>query len=87
MRQARNVVTIREAVQRAKDNGLPVSEYALRMWVKTGEIPHKIAGRSKILIYWPTLERYLRCEDINQKGPATGLAKADISWLRRTEVN
>ena len=87
MRQTRNVVTIREAVQRAKENGLGVSEYALRKWIKTGEIPHRIAGGSKILIYWPALERYLRCEDIHQKSPATGLAKADISWLRRTEVN
>ena len=34
-----DVVTIREAVQRAKSDGLPVSEHALRQWVKTGAIP------------------------------------------------
>lgn len=35
----RDVLTIREAVQRSKDEGVPVSEYALRRWVKVGAIP------------------------------------------------
>ena len=29
-----DVLTIREAVQRSKDEGVPVSEYTLRRWVK-----------------------------------------------------
>lgn len=87
MRQVRNVVTIREAVQRAKEDGLCVSEYALRIWIKTGEIPHVVAGKSKVLIYYPALQKYLCGESFQQKSPATGLGKADISWIRRTEVN
>lgn len=35
----RDVLTIREAVQRAKNEGMPVSEYTLRHWVKIGAVP------------------------------------------------
>ena len=34
-----NVLTIRQAVSRAREDGLPVSEYTLRAWIKTGVIP------------------------------------------------
>lgn len=57
-----NVVTIREAVQRAKSEGFPVSEYSLRTWVKTGAIPVRKVGQ-KALLFYPHLVRYLRCED------------------------
>lgn len=57
-----NVVTIREAVQRAKAEGLPVSEYSLRAWVKTGAIPARRIGQ-KALLFYPHLVRYLQCED------------------------
>ena len=57
-----NVVTIRGAVARAKADGLPVSEYTLRGWIKAGLIPVRHAG-SKQLLYYPNLVRYLRCED------------------------
>ena len=39
-----NVVTVREAVQRAKADGLPVTEYTLRRWIKTGAIPVRNVG-------------------------------------------
>ena len=48
------VMTIREAVARAKEEGLPVSEYTLRTWVKCGFIPIRRAG-CKQLIYYPNL--------------------------------
>lgn len=57
-----DVVTIREAVQRAKSDGLPVSEYCLRQWVRTGEIPTRKAG-TKALLYYPNLVRYLQIGD------------------------
>ena len=57
-----NVVTIRVAVARAKADGLPVSEYTLRGWIKAGFIPVRRAG-SKQLLYYPNLVRYLQCED------------------------
>lgn len=58
----REVLTIREAVERAKTDGLPVSEHTLRSWIKTGAIPVRHAG-AKALVYYPNLVKYLQCED------------------------
>ena len=57
-----NVLTIREAVKRAKADEMPVSEYALRQWIRTGEIPCRMAG-SKALIFYPNLVEYLKGGD------------------------
>ena len=57
-----NVMAVRGAVARAKEEGLPVSEYTLRIWIKSGFIPIRRAG-CKQLIYYPNLVRYLQCED------------------------
>ena len=66
-----DVVTIREAVQRARADGLPVSEYTLRQWVRTGAIPARKAGQ-KALLFYPNLVRFLQCEDGADNLPATG---------------
>lgn len=55
-----NVVTIREAVKRAKADGLPVSEYTLRQWVRAGVVPVRKAG-NKVLLFYPNLVQYLTC--------------------------
>lgn len=65
-----NVLTIREAVQRAKADGLPISEYTLRQWVRTGAIQTRKVGQ-KVLLYYPNLVRYLQCEDGCDNKPAT----------------
>ena len=57
-----DVLTIREAVERAKVEGLPVSEYALRQWVRTGAVPSRRVGQ-KALLFYPNLVRYLQCQD------------------------
>lgn len=57
-----DVVTIREAVARARSDSLPVSEYTLRRWVRTGAIPVRLAG-PKQLLYYPQLVRFITCED------------------------
>ncbi len=57
----KNMLSIRESVQRAKDEGMPVSEYTLRQWVRTGEVPSRKAG-NKTLIYYPNLVHYLTGE-------------------------
>ena len=77
-----NVVTIREAVQRAKSDGVPVSEYTLRLWVKNGAIPVRKVGQ-KVLIYYPNLVRYLQCKDGKDNQPATVAA---VSGVRRIEI-
>lgn len=57
-----DVLTIPETLERARSEGLPVSEYSLRRWIKTGAIPSRNAGR-KALVYYPALIRFLTCED------------------------
>ena len=76
-----NVLTIREAVQRAKADGLPISEYSLRLWVRTGAIPTRKVGQ-KALLFYPNLVRYLQCEDGADNTPAI-VAASDI---RRVDV-
>lgn len=77
-----NVVTVREAVKRAKQDGFPVSEYTLRQWIRTGVIPVRKAG-TKILIFYPNLVRYLQCEDGSDNKPATVAA---ASGIRRIDL-
>ena len=77
-----DVCSIREAVQRAKGAGMPISEYSLRLWTKTGEIPTMRVGR-KVLIYFPLLVRYLQCQDGDDNEPATvgaaqGIRRVDL---------
>lgn len=57
-----DMLTIRQAVDRAKQEGIPISEYTLRRWVKSGAVPVRVAG-SKQLIYFPNLVRYMQCVD------------------------
>lgn len=77
-----NVVTVREAVKRAKQDGFPVSEYTLRQWIRTGVIPVRKAG-TKILIFYPNLVRYLQCEDGSDNKPAMVAA---TSGIRRIDL-
>lgn len=65
-----DVVTVREAVKRAKQDGFPVSEYTLRQWICTGAVPVRKVGK-KSLIFYPNLVRYLQCEDGGDNKPAT----------------
>ena len=58
----RDIMTVREAVSRAKDDGLPISEYTLREWIRGGEIPVRKAG-NKTLLYYPNLIKYLQCDE------------------------
>ena len=39
-----DVLTVREAVRRAGNEGLPVTEYSLRRWIKTGAVPVRSVG-------------------------------------------
>lgn len=57
-----DVVTVKEAVQRARSEGMPVSEFSLRRWIKTGAVPVRKAG-NKMLLYYPRLVEFLTCAD------------------------
>lgn len=75
-----DVLTIREAVRRCQQEGLPISEYTLRQWVKTGVIPRRKIG-NKVLLYFPNLAAYLRCEAGGDNSPAPVV----IGGIRRVD--
>lgn len=78
-----DVVTVREAVARAKAEGLPLSEYSLRILLKTGAIPARIVGQGKkYLLYYPNLVRYLQCVDGCDNSPTA----AETAGIRRIEA-
>lgn len=77
-----DVVTIREAVQRARADGMPISEYSLRHWIKTGAVPARKVGQ-KALLFYPNLVRYLQCEDGCDNKPDTIAA---VSGIRRVDL-
>ena len=77
-----DVVTIREAVQRAKADGLPVAEYSLRRWIKTGAIPVRKVG-SKALLFYPNLVGFLQCADGADNAPTTSEV---VSGIHRVEL-
>lgn len=76
-----DVVSVREAVQRSKSEGMPISEYTLRRVIKSGEIPVRQVG-TKVLLYYPNLVRYLTCEDSCDNQPATVIP----SGIRRVDL-
>ncbi len=78
-----NVVTIRQAVQRARGDGMPISEYTLRQWVKSGAIPVRKVGQ-KVLLYYPNLLRYLQCEDSKPTPP--NAVETTPGIIRRVEI-
>ena len=77
-----DVLTIREAVQRAKADGIPISEYTLRHWVRTGAVPVRKIGQ-KALLFYPNLVRYLQCEDSTEIAPVT---VEPTPGIRRIEI-
>lgn len=77
-----NVVTVREAVKRAKQDGFPISEYTLRQWIRIGAIPVRKAG-AKILVFYPNLVRYLKCEDGGDNKPPM---ETDHQRIRRIDL-
>lgn len=76
-----DVVTVREAVERAKREGYPISEYTLRKWIKNGAVPVRKVG-AKCLIFFPNLVNFLQCESGCDNMPDTVAA----GGVRRVEV-
>lgn len=55
-----DVMTVRQTVERAQADGLPVTEYTLRRWIKEGRIPVCRAG-TKQLVFYPNLVSFVTC--------------------------
>lgn len=58
----RDMLSVRETKLRAATEGIPVSEYAIRQWIRIGAIPARKAGRT-ILVYYPNFRAYVTCAD------------------------
>ena len=60
--QTNDIVKIKEAVIRAKANGMALSEYTLRRAIRSGQLPCRIIGKT-YLISWRNLLNWVTCAD------------------------
>ena len=77
-----DINTVPKLAQRAKAEGLPISEYTIRRLIKTGAIPARYVG-PKPLVSYTALVRYFSCEDGCDNAPSTlsvgtGIRRIDV---------
>ena len=77
-----DINTVPKLAQRAKAEGLPISEYTIRRLIKTGAIPARFVGPKPVASY-SALVRYFSCEDGCDNAPATAVTG---SGIRRLDV-
>lgn len=77
-----DINTVPKLAQRAKAEGLPISEYTIRRLIKTGTIPARYIG-PKPLASYSAIVRYFMCEDGQDNTPATVVTG---SGIRRIDV-
>jgi len=78
------ILNIRETLNRAQDQGIPISEYTLRRAIKSGAVPCRIVGRT-YLISWSNVMRWLTCEDGADNAPAAPAGPIN-SGIRRISL-
>lgn len=61
-KKPRDILNIKEAVARAKAEGMNISEYTLRRIIRSGQLPCRIVGRT-YLISWGNLMNWATCAD------------------------
>ena len=61
-KKPRDILNIKEAVARAKAEGMNISEYTLRRIIRSGQLPCRIVGRT-YLISWANLMNWATCAD------------------------
>ena len=61
-RKNTDILKIRDAVARARENGMDISEYTLRRAIHSGQLPCRIVGRT-YLISWQNLVNWVTCAD------------------------
>ena len=57
-----DVLKIKEAVARAREQGMNISEYTLRRAIQSGTLPCRIIGKT-YLISWKNLLDWVTCAD------------------------
>ena len=69
-KQWKEVQGIQGTAKRCKAENLGITEYQLRKAIAAGELPVRRPGGGKIvLIYWPNVLRWARCEDGRDNPP------------------
>lgn len=53
-----DLLSVNRSVARAKLEGLPISETAVRRWIRDGTLKVAYSGK-KALIYWPNLVKLI----------------------------
>ena len=61
-----NLLSIHETAARAKAEGLPLSEKAIRKFVKSGELPAVQTGK-KALIFFPNVIEFVKSGNNQQE--------------------
>ena len=59
-----DVPKIQDAVARARESGMDISEYTLLRAIRSGQLPCRIIGRA-YLISWQNLLKWVNCVDSN----------------------
>lgn len=66
------ILSIRGVVARLRADGLPISERAIRNWVRSGELPCRFSGE-KALLFYPNVLEYLHSgEEHSVKNDSAG---------------
>lgn len=76
-----DVQGISGTIERARAEGMPVSEYTLRRAIRSGSIPCRLVGRT-YLVHWANVQRWLLCEDGCDNAPI----RSKSGGIRRLEV-
>ena len=79
----RDILNIQETVERARVEGLPLSQYTLRRAIRSGAIPCRRVGRT-YLVFWPNVTRWVTCADGADNPP---LPDTRAGGIRRQEVD
>lgn len=72
-----DINTVPKLAQRAKADGLPISEYTIRRLIKTGALPARYIGPKPVASY-SALVRYFSCEDGCDNAPDTVISGPGI---------
>lgn len=75
-----DVLKIKDAVARAKGNGMDISEYTLRRAIRSGQLPCRIIGKT-YLISWQNLLNWATCAD-GCDNPSS-LAPSAVNCMKR----
>lgn len=55
------IMNIQQTVQRAREEGIPLSSYTLRRAIQSKELPCRVVGRT-YLILWSNVLKWIKCE-------------------------